>query len=60
MEIFYTPLDADPDGIHRGAFILPPLSPGTFRLRLDVDDPGAAQRTSVETDLEVLPEPDRR
>lgn len=60
MEIFYTPLDADPDGIHRGAFILPPLSPGTFRLRLDVDDPGAAQRTSVETDLEVLPAPDRR
>jgi hypothetical protein len=36
------------------------LSPGTFRLRLDVDDPGAAQRTSVETDLEVLPAPDRR
>jgi hypothetical protein len=59
-EIFYTPLDGDPDGIHRGAFILPPLSPGTFQLRFDIDDPGAAQRTSLETTIEVLPAPAQR
>ena len=60
VEIFYTPLDGDPDGIHRGAFILPPLSPGTFQLRLDIDDPGAAQRASLETTIEVLPAPAQR
>ena len=60
VKIFYTPLDEDPDGIHRGAFILPPLSPGTFRLRLDIDDPGAAQETSLEANIEVLPAPVQR
>ena len=56
-EIFSTPLDGDPDGIHRRAVILPPLSPGTFRLRLEVTDPGAGQQASFETELEVLPPP---
>ena len=60
VEIFYTPLDSDPDGIHRGAFILPPLSPGTFQLRLEINDPGAAQKALLETDIEVLPQSGRR
>ena len=56
VEIFHTPLDADPDGIHRGVLILPPLSPGTFHLRLEIDDPGAAQKALLEVDIEVLPQ----
>ena len=55
-----TLFDDDPDGIQRGAFVLPPLSPGTFHLRLEIDDPGAAQKAVLETDIEVLPQPGRR
>ncbi|MGD8329100.1 MAG: VWA domain-containing protein [Acidobacteriota bacterium] len=58
-DIYFTPLYPDDDGIHRGAVLLPPLTPGTYHLRLEVNDIAAGQGDTFEQNIEVL-EPPRR
>jgi len=53
-EILFTPLYADADGIHRGAVLLPPLTPGTYDLRLELTDEGAGAAASFDVEIEVL------
>ncbi len=53
-EIFFTPLYRDPDGIHRGVIVLPPLRPGAYALQLDVSDPPAGESTTFDARVEVL------
>ncbi len=58
-DIFYTPLYPDPDGIHRGVIMLPPLAPGIYRLQLQVTDTPAGGETAFDVDIEVLRRPGR-
>jgi hypothetical protein len=58
-DIFYTPLYPDPDGIHRGVIMLPPLTPGIYDLRLGVTDTPAGGEAAFAVQIEVLQYPQR-